>query len=215
MCALIKNHPASGLIQVPTLVIILCLLHTYCRGCCLIILPPGKGWDIMRCESEPLPSQYWLRNRPYSIDSIHYYIFLSFFLFLYPSSAWPLYWSHQWRNLIYPSLLSSRIHSSNMAHPEMYSAIVAFCLLTYYNIGYNPVTSRSVATVSHFHLLSSPHLVVSPASLRPTLWCNTSSTVIIASITTHLSHPYRNTVWTTALYSIACAYIAGVCDIYS
>ena len=68
----------------------------------------------------------------------------------------------------------------------MHSTIIAFRLLTYSYIGHNPVTSRAVATGSHIHLASSPHLSVSPKSLQSTLWRKHSITVIIESVTTYI-----------------------------
>ena len=42
-------------------------IATYLYSCCLTLLLPLVGWDIMGYESAPLPSYRWSSNRLYKI----------------------------------------------------------------------------------------------------------------------------------------------------
>ena len=149
-------------------------------SCCVISLTLFVGWNIMMCESEPLPSYKHLRNCSYFIFyTRHWYIFHSI-----PLSVWLGVWSwyHHIMNLLYPSMRSVPVQSFCTSLPATYSVIFTYCLLTYYIIGHIPVVSNAASTEAHSHFPSSPFFSVIPKIRLEILWWNPSRTVIIASI---------------------------------
>ena len=89
-----------------------------CYFYCLTLLTSTVGWDSMRYESELLTSYRWLMNCPYTIILIwnfspcHPTSLSAPSMVLSPSSSRVRSWSHHWKNLIKPFILSAPVHSS-------------------------------------------------------------------------------------------------------
>ena len=114
----------------------------YCPCCCVIILPLFICWDILRCESEPLPSYKKLSNWSYLIfHTIQCSLFRSSSISVW-LGTW--YWSHRLRNLLGPSTRSAPVQNFYIGVPAIYFSISACRLLTYSCIGQNLMVSNSV-----------------------------------------------------------------------
>ena len=78
------------------------------RCCCVILLLTSIGWDITRCESEPIPSYKWLSNWSYLLI-LHWKLFI-----FHPTPlcvcVGPCCWSHHLMNLLDPSIFSMPVH---------------------------------------------------------------------------------------------------------
>ena len=121
----------------------------------------------------------------------------------------PCYWFHHLRNLLEPSVRSTPVHILYINVPATYSANVACRLITESLIVQCPVTANFASTKARSHYPPFPILDVIPVTQLKILWWNPSSTTIIASITVHISFPYRSTARNTALYIIARAFIGA------
>ena len=82
----------------------------------------------------------------------------------------------------------------------MCAAMVDCRLWMYSLMGHIPVTYRDSSIGGHYQLLYPSFQYVFPAIFLSTWWWKLSRAVKIDPVTTQISHPYSNTVWTTALY---------------
>ena len=82
-------------------------------------------------------------------------------------------------------------------------------MLMYYLIGQIPVLYNDASIESHSHYPLSLFLADIPTIRLAILRHHTSSTAIIASVTTQIFLPYRSTTWTTTFYIISHALIGA------
>ena len=150
--------------------------------CCLTVLPPPVGWDIIGYESEPLPSYMWSRNRSYTI-------ILKLKFSLGYSTSRPISWSYHLTNLLYPGIFSSLAQNSCMGQLEMCKAIVTCKIWMYYLVGHSPVTSRAPFTSVHSKPSSLACRAVFFEMFLANQWWKPYITVNITLIITQLSFP--------------------------
>ena len=108
-----------------------------------------------------------------------------------------------------PSIVSTPVQTYYIGLPAIYDVIFACCLLIYSLIVQSTIVSNAASIEAHSHSPPLNFLAVI-YTIRPSiLWWNTSSNVIISSVTTQISLPYRITDYTTNLYIITRALIVA------